>query len=118
MTRCVPSFGRLSAVGVWGIGFASGSSLAQEPSEAALLVERALPHVVTLRAYDAAGNEIQLGSGFFLPDGRIATNSHVIAGAEWVDEPVVVDRNMVSSRRPDDLPDFCRGIIELLASGG
>ena len=39
------------------------------------------------------------------------------AGADWVDEPLVVDRNMVSSRRPDDLPDFCRGIIELLASG-
>ena len=37
------------------------------------------------------------------------------AGAEWVDEPVVIDRNMVSSRRPDDLPAFCRGIIELLS---
>ncbi len=36
------------------------------------------------------------------------------AGAKWVDEPVVVDRNMVSSRRPDDLPQFCRAIIEKL----
>ena len=33
------------------------------------------------------------------------------AGAVWVDEPVVVDRNMISSRRPDDLPDYCRAII-------
>ena len=36
------------------------------------------------------------------------------AGAVWVDEPVVIDRNMVSSRRPDDLPDFCRAIIQVL----
>lgn len=36
------------------------------------------------------------------------------AGAVWVDESVVVDRNHVTSRRPDDLPDFCRAIIELL----
>ena len=38
----------------------------------------------------------------------------VNAGAEWFDEPVVVDRNMISSRRPDDLPDFCREIIKFL----
>ena len=36
------------------------------------------------------------------------------AGAIWEDAPVVIDRNMVSSRRPDDLPDFCRGILEVL----
>lgn len=36
------------------------------------------------------------------------------AGAIWLDEPVVIDRNMVSSRRPDDLPMFCKGIIEVL----
>ncbi|WP_456408197.1 type 1 glutamine amidotransferase domain-containing protein, partial [Caldithrix abyssi] len=33
------------------------------------------------------------------------------AGAKWVDQPVVVDRNMISSRRPDDLPQFCKAII-------
>jgi len=38
----------------------------------------------------------------------------VNAGAIWVDEPVVVDRNMVSSRRPDDLPWFMQGIFEFL----
>lgn len=37
------------------------------------------------------------------------------AGAIWVDEPVVVDRHMVSSRRPNDLPAFCRAILGLLA---
>ncbi len=36
------------------------------------------------------------------------------AGAEWVDASVVVDRNHITSRRPDDLPDFCRAIIEWL----
>jgi protease I len=36
------------------------------------------------------------------------------AGAIWVDEPAVTDRNMVSSRRPDDLPDFMKGIFEFL----
>jgi protease I len=35
----------------------------------------------------------------------------VNAGAIWEDKPVVVDRNFVSSRKPDDLPHFCRGIL-------
>lgn len=38
------------------------------------------------------------------------------AGAEWVDEEVVVDRNMISSRKPDDLPAFCREIISMMSS--
>jgi protease I len=38
----------------------------------------------------------------------------VNAGAIWVDAPVVVDRHFVSSRKPDDLPDFCRGIFQVL----
>lgn len=38
------------------------------------------------------------------------------AGAVWVDEPLVIDRNQVSSRRPDDLPDFCKGILEVLGN--
>jgi len=35
------------------------------------------------------------------------------AGAEWVDEEVVVDGNLVSSRQPDDIPAFNRGMIDL-----
>ncbi len=38
------------------------------------------------------------------------------AGAIFVDAPVVVDRHFISSRRPDDLPDFCRAILEFQAS--
>jgi protease I len=37
------------------------------------------------------------------------------AGAEWVDEPVVLDSNLVSSRKPDDIPQFNRAMIDLFA---
>ncbi len=35
------------------------------------------------------------------------------AGANWVDEEMVRDGNLVSSRKPDDIPAFNRGMIEL-----
>jgi len=38
------------------------------------------------------------------------------AGANVIDEASVVDRNIVTSRSPDDLPDFCRETIKLLVS--
>lgn len=37
------------------------------------------------------------------------------AGAEWVDEEVVSEANLVSSRKPDDIPAFNRGMIELFS---
>jgi protease I len=37
------------------------------------------------------------------------------AGAIWEDKEVVVDRHFVSSRKPDDLPAFCREVIKLVA---
>jgi protease I len=37
------------------------------------------------------------------------------AGAIWEDAAVVVDRHFISSRKPDDLPDFCRTIVLVLA---
>jgi len=40
----------------------------------------------------------------------------VNAGAIWCDEPVVIDGHHVSSRKPDDLPAFCRGILQVLAA--
>ncbi len=37
------------------------------------------------------------------------------AGAEWVDREVVVDGNLVSSRKPDDIPAFNREMIKLFS---
>lgn len=39
------------------------------------------------------------------------------AGAEWVDEEVVVDNGLVTSRRPDDLPAFNRKMLEEFQEG-
>jgi len=36
------------------------------------------------------------------------------AGASVVDEPVVVDGNLITSRKPDDIPDFNRAVIDAL----
>jgi len=38
------------------------------------------------------------------------------AGATWIDKSVVIDRNMISARKPDDLPDYCRAIIDYLVN--
>ncbi len=53
--------------------------------------------------------------------GRKLTSWHTIqddlrnAGAEWVDEEVVVDQNLVTSRGPMDLPAFNREMLALMA---
>ena len=39
------------------------------------------------------------------------------AGAEWVDQEVVTDRGLVTSRKPDDIPAFNRKMIEEFAEG-
>ncbi len=39
------------------------------------------------------------------------------AGADWVDEEVVVDNGLVTSRTPADLPAFCKKMIEEFAEG-
>ncbi len=55
--------------------------------------------------------------------GRRATSFFAIkddliaAGADWVDEEVVVDRNLITSRKPEDLPAFTREIIKKLGTG-
>jgi protease I len=38
------------------------------------------------------------------------------AGAVWVDEPLVVDGNLISARTPADLPFFAKGMVDWLAS--
>jgi len=54
--------------------------------------------------------------------GKNATCYHTIkddlmnAGAHYQDKSVVVDSNIITSRQPDDLPDFCKAIIHCLQS--
>ena len=86
------------------------------------------PQVLNLvRDFDAAGKLIAaICHGGWIPisagayRGVRVTGSPGIkddlinAGALWEDAPVVIDRHFVSSRKPDDLPDFCRGILQVL----
>jgi protease I len=39
------------------------------------------------------------------------------AGGEWIDQEVVVDNGLVTSRKPDDLPAFCAKAVEEFAEG-
>ena len=56
--------------------------------------------------------------------GRRVTSFHSIrddvvnAGAEWLDAPVVVDGNLISSRGPGDLPQFMPAVLSALAERG
>jgi len=55
--------------------------------------------------------------------GKRATSVRAIkddmenAGVLWEDSAVVVDRNLISSRTPADLPQFCRALIQALERG-
>ena len=82
-----------------------------------------------VRAFDAAGKLIAaICHGGWIPisagvySGVRVTGSPGIrddlvnAGAHFEDQAVVVDRHFVSSRNPQDLPDFCRGILCVLTS--
>lgn len=42
----------------------------------------------------------------------------VNAGARFVDQEVVVDGNLITSRKPDDLPAFCRELVAALEKAG
>ncbi len=54
--------------------------------------------------------------------GRTVTSVSAIkddlvnAGARWVDQEVVIDGNLITSRTPDDLPAFCRELIRVLSA--
>ncbi|MCG2621517.1 type 1 glutamine amidotransferase [Arthrobacter sp. I2-34] len=56
-------------------------------------------------------------------DGRRLTSYHTLAtdlrnaGADWVDEEVVVDQGLVTSRSPKDLPVFNAKLLEEVAEG-
>lgn len=70
-------------------------------------------------AFICHGGWVPVSAGIL--KGRKATSFMSIkddminAGALWEDSPVVVDGNLVSSRTPDDLPDFMRAFLALFA---
>lgn len=86
------------------------------------------PHVLDLvRGFDSAGKPIAaICHGGWIPisagvyRGVRVTGSPGIkddlinAGGLYEDAAVVVDRHHITSRRPDDLPDFCRELIRLM----
>ncbi len=82
-----------------------------------------------VRQFDAAGKLIAaICHGGWIPisagvyrgvrvTGSLGIKDDLVnAGAIWEDKPVVVDRHFVSSRKPDDLSEFCRGILSVLTS--
>lgn len=54
-------------------------------------------------------------------DGRTLTSYHTIqddirnAGGQWQDQPVIIDDNLITSRQPDDLPQFNDALLTMLA---
>ena len=61
-----------------------------------------------------------LASAKILPGRRVTSffaikDDLIHAGAQWVDEAVVVDGALITSRTPDDLPAFMRTVIQTLA---
>jgi protease I len=82
-----------------------------------------------IREMDAAGKPIGhiCHAGWVLISAKILKGRKVTstpgirddmenAGASWIDEPVVVDGHIVSSRRPPDLPVYAKAFCDLLAS--
>ncbi|HEY0347790.1 MAG TPA: tetratricopeptide repeat-containing serine protease family protein [Pyrinomonadaceae bacterium] len=65
----------------------STSQLSTAPQQASLpeLVRRVKPSVVSVLTYDAKGEPLISGSGFFVRSGQVVTNMHVIKGAHRVE---------------------------------
>jgi protease I len=84
-----------------------------------------------VRAIDAAekpvaaichGPQVLASAGLLM--GRTATSYHSVrqevleAGAEFLDQPVVVDGNLITSRKPADIPDFVQAFLASLDEAG
>jgi tetratricopeptide (TPR) repeat protein len=66
-----------------GVSLAHAQAYAQESLPN--LVKRVKPSVVAIATYDASGEALMTGSGFFLRPGQVVTNLHVIRGAVKVE---------------------------------
>src|SRR5262245_1136842 len=71
-------FPRLLLVAVGLLSFQQASSQTNLPE----LVRRVKPSVVAIATYDAQGESLMTGSGFFVRAGEVVTNLHVIRGAQ------------------------------------
>lgn len=92
---------------------------------------RALPEAVEfVRAFFETGKPVAAicHGPQILIDADVVRGRHVTsyksikqdlinAGAEWSDEPVVTDQGLVTSRQPDDIPEFNRKMLEEFAEG-
>jgi putative intracellular protease/amidase len=65
-----------------------------------------------------AGHEVtvfgtQAGETVMGKRGKARQHTDLIsAGAAWVDRDLVIDGNLITSQKPDDLPAFCKAILE------
>jgi S1-C subfamily serine protease len=57
------------------------SAIGQSKESLPELVRRVKPNVVAITTYDASGESLMTGSGFFLSPGKVVTNLHVVRGA-------------------------------------
>ena len=94
-------------------------------------IMRRYPEMVKLvKDMDDAGKVIGAicHAGWMLASAEILKNRRVTsffaikddlihAGGKWVDEEVVIDRNLITSRKPDDLPAFMKAVISTLKTG-
>jgi len=76
-SRKYPRFVPLALVLV----LASAASIARAEENLPALVKRVKPAVVAIATYDASGEALMTGSGFFLKPGQVVTNLHVVRGA-------------------------------------
>lgn len=81
------------------------------------LAARTLPHVVTIRLFDAQAQETGLGSGFWVGGGEIVTNAHVVAGGAWA-EIHAADGALIATAPYAVLLDTANDLAVLAVPGG
>ena len=88
--------------------------------EKVLSLTRAFAETGKLVAAICHGGWIPISAGVYRGvrvTGSLGIKDDLVnAGAIWEDSAVVVDRHFVSSRKPDDLPAFCQGILQVMGA--